>query len=65
MNLADFENFKSDIFLVVKCDLGSDFSSNSFNLETSRGSLSVQIDYFGMIHLDRDQVRCFCNNLLT
>ncbi|KAL0920159.1 hypothetical protein M5K25_009276 [Dendrobium thyrsiflorum] len=56
MSSVDFENFKVDIFLVVKCDLGSDFSSNSFNLETSSGSILVQVDYFGSIHLDRDQV---------
>lgn len=64
MNSVDFENFKGEIFLVVKCDLGSDFSSNSFNLETSKGSLHVQVDYFGNIHLDRDQVRYFSNKVL-
>ncbi|XP_020594744.1 endoribonuclease Dicer homolog 2a-like, partial [Phalaenopsis equestris] len=56
MSSVDLENFKGEILLVVKCDLGSDFCSNSFNFETSQGSVIVEVDYFGSIHLDRDQV---------
>ncbi|KAK8970240.1 hypothetical protein KSP40_PGU017130 [Platanthera guangdongensis] len=56
MSSVYFESSFCDIFLVVKSDLGSDFSSNSFNLETSSGSITVEISYFGDIHLDHEQI---------
>ncbi|KAG0464031.1 hypothetical protein HPP92_020100 [Vanilla planifolia] len=56
MNSIICKDSLGDIFLLVKSDLGSDFVSNSFSLQTSKHSVSVQVDYFGIIHLNHEQV---------
>ncbi|KAK1319761.1 hypothetical protein QJS10_CPB04g00009 [Acorus calamus] len=46
----------SDILLVVKSDLGSDFTSVELFLQTDRGEVSVNVEYDGVIHLSAEQV---------
>ncbi|KAL5998516.1 hypothetical protein ACLOJK_009459 [Asimina triloba] len=45
-----------DISLIVRCNLGSDLASSSFQMEVDRGSLTVNVDYVGTIHLNAEQV---------
>ncbi|XP_042383496.1 endoribonuclease Dicer homolog 2a-like [Zingiber officinale] len=46
----------NDMMLIVKTDLGSNFLSYSFGLKNSRGPVSVQLNYYGIVHLSREQV---------
>uniref|UniRef100_A0A0D9VVX7 Uncharacterized protein n=1 Tax=Leersia perrieri TaxID=77586 RepID=A0A0D9VVX7_9ORYZ len=46
----------TDILLAVKCDMGSDFNSSSFNLSGVHDNASVTIKYVGIIHLNEEQV---------
>jgi endoribonuclease Dicer len=45
-------NAPTDIILAVRCDLGSEFLCNSFNM----GGVEVTIEYAGIIHLNQEQV---------
>ncbi|XP_066370004.1 endoribonuclease Dicer homolog 2a-like isoform X3 [Miscanthus floridulus] len=46
----------AEIVLAVKCDMGSDFISNSFKLWGMQDYLSFTIRYVGVIHLNQEQV---------
>ncbi|KAL6599548.1 hypothetical protein ACP70R_045685 [Stipagrostis hirtigluma subsp. patula] len=46
----------ADIVLAVKCDMGSDFISNSFKLWGGQDHVSVTMEYLGIIHLNQEQV---------
>ncbi|XP_058102614.1 endoribonuclease Dicer homolog 2 [Magnolia sinica] len=45
-----------DIVLVVKCDLGAELASTNFQMEIDRGSVTLNMEYVGVIHLNADQV---------
>ncbi|KAL5217946.1 hypothetical protein ABZP36_018630 [Zizania latifolia] len=45
----------TDILLAVKCDMGSDFTSNSFKL-LAMPDVNVTMKYVGIIHLNQEQV---------
>ncbi|XP_058092762.1 endoribonuclease Dicer homolog 2b-like isoform X2 [Magnolia sinica] len=44
------------ISLIVKCKLEADFTATQFQLETVRGSVTVDMKYVGPVHLTTDQV---------
>ncbi|AQK64397.1 dicer-like 105 [Zea mays] len=46
----------AEIVLAVKCDMGSDFISNSFKLWGVQDYLSFTMRYVGIIHLNQEQV---------
>ncbi|TVU03862.1 hypothetical protein EJB05_50575 [Eragrostis curvula] len=46
----------ADIVLAVKCDMGSDFISNSFKLRGAQGEVNVTMNYVGIFHLTKEQV---------
>ncbi|KAJ3671775.1 hypothetical protein LUZ60_007854 [Juncus effusus] len=46
-----------DVILVLRSDLGPDFSSYSFNLETDNGILSVSLEFIGKNHFSRNEVK--------
>jgi endoribonuclease Dicer len=46
----------AEIVLAVKCDMGSDFSSNSFKLWGVQDHVIVNMRYVGIIHLNEEQV---------
>lgn len=46
----------AEIVLAVKCDMGTDFMSNSFKLWGVQDYLSFTIGYVGTIHLNQEQV---------
>ncbi|XP_062215257.1 endoribonuclease Dicer homolog 2a [Phragmites australis] len=48
--------FPADVILAVKCDMGSDFISNSFKLWGVQGDVNVTMKYMGIIHLTKEQV---------
>jgi len=50
------ETTPAEIVLVVKSDMGSDFTSNSFKLFGVQDYVSVTIRYVGIIHLNQEQV---------
>ncbi|KAJ1294687.1 hypothetical protein BS78_01G164800 [Paspalum vaginatum] len=45
-----------EIVLAVKCDMGSDFISNSFKLWGVKDYVNVTMRYVGIIHLNQEQV---------
>ncbi|WVZ59749.1 hypothetical protein U9M48_009852 [Paspalum notatum var. saurae] len=45
-----------EIVLAVKCDMGSDFLSNSFKLWGVKDYVNVTMRYVGIIHLNQEQV---------
>lgn len=45
-----------DIIFVVKCNLRSDISNISFDLETDRGKLTATIEYINIVHLSKEEV---------
>lgn len=57
----------AEIVLAVKCDMGSDFISNSFKLFGVKAYINVTIRYDGINHLNQEQVNFdlhiifFCN----
>jgi endoribonuclease Dicer len=46
----------AEIVLAVKCNMGSDFISNSFKLWGVQDYLSFTMRYVGIIHLNQEQV---------
>ncbi|XP_004982513.1 endoribonuclease Dicer homolog 2a isoform X1 [Setaria italica] len=49
-------NSPAEIVLAVKCDMGSDFISNSFKMWGVQDHVSVTMRYIGIIHLNQEQV---------
>ncbi|KAF5180350.1 Endoribonuclease dicer-like protein [Thalictrum thalictroides] len=52
----DYDVRFKNVILLVKCDLGNDFSHTEFELLVNRGSVIVNIAYAGIIHLNPEQV---------
>uniref|UniRef100_J3LQI0 Uncharacterized protein n=2 Tax=Oryza brachyantha TaxID=4533 RepID=J3LQI0_ORYBR len=46
----------TDILLAVKCDMGSDFTSISFQMPGGQDNACVTMNYAGIIHLNQEQV---------
>ncbi|KAG9447410.1 hypothetical protein H6P81_013538 [Aristolochia fimbriata] len=52
----EYDILVQDIFLVVKCEFDSEVTQTEVQLETERGSVSVDMKYIGTIHLSSEQV---------
>ncbi|KAK1273870.1 hypothetical protein QJS04_geneDACA021907 [Acorus gramineus] len=52
----EYDIYSTDILIVVKSNLGSDFLHMEFVLETDRGQVSVSLDYADKIHISMEQV---------
>ncbi|KAF8378092.1 hypothetical protein HHK36_029428 [Tetracentron sinense] len=46
----------NDIVLVLRCELESEIANMNFDLEVSRGSVTVNMVYAGILHLSAEQV---------